>query len=258
MTEALQRLRASLGAYPRLVVAVSGGVDSLTLATVATQVVPDFSVAHAVSPAVPKPATDRVRQFAHQQGWKLHVIDAGEFKNPDYLKNPINRCYFCKSNLYKRIAETCAGPIAAGTNTDDLGEYRPGLIAASENQVLHPYLDAQISKMELRIIASELGLSDIAALPAQPCLASRIETGIAVTEEDLVFAFQMEELARSHGLRGNVRCRITRKGVKLETSEIAGTSLMDAVKLNCTESGRKFAGHAPYQRGSAFVGPASL
>ena len=124
--------------------------------------------------------------------------------------------------------------------------------------MLHPYLDAQISKMELRIIASELGLSDIADLPAQPCLASRIETGIAVTEEDLVFAFQMEELARSHGLRGNVRCRITRKGVKLETSEIVGTSLMDAVKLNCTESGRKFAGHAPYQRGQCLCGTCKL
>ena len=81
---------------------------------------------HAVSPAVPPEATERVRRTADAEGWRLTILDAGEFADRDYIANPINRCYFCKSNLYARIRRETEGPIAAGTNTDDLNDFRRG------------------------------------------------------------------------------------------------------------------------------------
>ena len=88
---------------------------------------------HAASPAVPAEATARVRAHADRYGWALTLIDAGEFADSRYRTNPIDRCYFCKSNLYARIAGIFAGVILSGTNTDDLGDYRPGLKAAGEH-----------------------------------------------------------------------------------------------------------------------------
>jgi uncharacterized protein len=119
-----------------LAVAVSGGVDSLTLAAIAHQIIGGHcQLYHAVSPAVPPEATQRTRGLAGQRGWSLHVVDAGEFENNDYLRNPVNRCFFCKTSLYGAIRRYTAAQIVAGTNLDDLGEYRPGLLAAKDYDV---------------------------------------------------------------------------------------------------------------------------
>ena len=86
---------------------------------------------HAVSPAVPATSTELVRAYAPREGWRLTVLDAGEFDDPDYRANPVNRCYFCKTNLYARIRKATADTIASGTNRDDLSDFRPGLKAAA-------------------------------------------------------------------------------------------------------------------------------
>ena len=107
-------------------------------------------------------------------------IDAGEFADPRYRANPVNRCYFCKHNLYGTIATRFEGTILSGTNTDDLGDFRPGLKAADEHRVRHPFVEAGLAKSDVRALARELRLDDLAELPAAPCLSSRVETGIAV------------------------------------------------------------------------------
>ena len=247
------RLDRALAGYDALVVAVSGGVDSLTLATFAGRR-RDIEVAHAVSPAVPPEATARVEAFAKREGWRLRVLNAREFDDPAYLRNPLNRCYFCKANLYARIREASDATIASGANTDDLGDYRPGLTAAAERDVVHPYLDAGISKADLRALAADLGLGDVAALRAQPCLASRVETGIAIDARDLAFVHEIETLAAAGG---DVRCRITASGVRLETSAPLAAPVAAEVEARCGAAGRTFLGVSPYRRGSAFLRAAS-
>ena len=125
----MTELETILADLPGLAIAVSGGVDSMTLAHAAHRAgPPGLLVVHALSPAVPAEATARVRDHATRFGWRLTEVDAGEFADPEYRANPVNRCYFCKTNLYDRIAHVTEGPIASGANLDDLGDYRPGLI----------------------------------------------------------------------------------------------------------------------------------
>lgn len=127
MTELLSRIEAVLRAIDQPVVACSGGIDSLLLAYVAHRVgLDDLVVAHAVSPAVPPEATARVSDFANAEGWALSMVTSGEFADENYLLNPVNRCYFCKSNLYdslKKIGEAHASErtVLSGANLDDLG-----------------------------------------------------------------------------------------------------------------------------------------
>jgi uncharacterized protein len=254
MTDPTARLEHVLGRFPRLAVAVSGGVDSLTLATIAARTVPDFIAVHAVSPAVPARASERVRELARQRNWRLIEIRAGEFADADYLSNPVNRCYFCKSNLYTRIREVTDFPIAAGTNLDDLSDFRPGLAAASENHVVHPFVEAQIDKKSLREIAARAGLGDVASLPAQPCLSSRVETGIRISERDLDFIDRVERLAEKALGPVTLRCRITNVGVRIETGVEIPPSLVDHIRELCAAESRAFLGIAAYRQGSAFVG----
>src|SRR5882757_3769226 len=162
-------------------VAVSGGVDSMTLAVVAHRTRhAATTMFHAVSPAVPPEATDRVRRYARREGWDLQVFDAGEFGDANYLSNPVNRCFHCKTHLYGAIADRTSATLLSGTNIDDLGDFRPGLAAARTFDVRHPLVEVGIDKAAIRAISSDLGLRDLAELPAAPCLASRVETGIAI------------------------------------------------------------------------------
>ena len=254
-------LRKQLSQYETLAVAISGGVDSMTLAAVAHGAIGNRVVmVHAVSPAVPPEATARVQHQADDSGWTLKLVDAGEFSDQDYRKNPVNRCYFCKSNLYGRIRDVWSGQVASGANLDDLGDYRPGLLAAKELQVVHPLIEAGINKQAVRDIANLLGLTAVAELPAQPCLSSRIETGIAIDADDLMFVNQVEMLLQQRLGNGDIRCRITASGVRIEVSEILRTtndsqwaSVCNEVSSLITNSNRTLSGFADYKRGSAFL-----
>lgn len=253
------RLVAALDRHAALAIAVSGGVDSMILAYVAHLYARTAVTAvHAVSPAVPAAATARVEAHAHRHGWVLRLIDAGELADPSYRDNPVNRCYYCKTNLYGRIRATTGLTIASGTNLDDLGDYRPGLDAAQRHDVVHPFVEAGLGKADIYALAQAYGLDDLAALPAQPCLASRIETGIAVDAASLRFIEAAEAgLAEALPGVGALRCRITASGVWVECERLPeGPERARAeawIAALCEAGGRGFAGLRAYRRGSAFL-----
>lgn len=256
----LAALEKVLDAIGPAAVAVSGGVDSMTLATLAHRRKPGaVAMFHAVSPAVPPDATRRVREAAEREEWLLNVVDAGEFAREDYRANPANRCYFCKTSLYAAIRRATRTQILSGTNTDDLDEYRPGLTAAREHGVRHPYVEAGIAKSELRIIARDLGLAEIAELPAAPCLSSRIETGIRIEADMLALVNAAERFAARLLKPRTVRCRVRAGGVVVEL-DAASLDALDPARRDTliAQLKRMFprapnVGLAPYRAGSAFL-----
>lgn len=246
-----------------LAVAVSGGVDSMTLATFAHRTcAARVEMFHAVSPAVPGEATERVQAFATAQGWRLRIVDAGEFADQNYVANPVDRCFFCKTNLYGCIARLSDARILSGANLDDLRDYRPGLEAARRHSVRHPYIEAGIDKKAVRALARDLGLGALSELPASPCLSSRVETGLAIRAEVLKAIHAVERGIARDFPAATVRCRVRAKRVVIELDPetlalIAGKREDEAR----AEAARIFAGIAdaadlkfePYRVGSAFL-----
>ena len=217
----LQRLNEVLeGTSPRLV-ACSGGVDSMLLATLAHRQKPQVTiVVHAVGPAVPAAASTRVKRWAHQEKWQLQLVNAGEFDDPEYLANPVNRCFHCKKNLYRTLRGIrgqldSSSVLLSGTNLDDLDDFRPGLEAAKLAAVRHPYGEAFITKTQLREIARQSALP-FADLPAAPCLASRLYTGTTVQADLLQLIDQTEEWIREQTGLAVVRCRVHQQKMRVE------------------------------------------
>ena len=267
MSGAMAELHRVLDGIGRVAIAVSGGVDSMTLAVAAhRRLGPRASMLHAVSPAVPPEATARVRAYAGRDGWDLAVLDAGEFADSDYLRNPANRCYFCKTHLYGAMAARTAATLASGTNLDDLGDYRPGLQAASEHGVRHPYVEAGMDKAAVRALAQAMGLDDLAALPAAPCLSSRLETGIDVTPERLRLVHAVERLISARMQPATVRCRLFHDGIAVQLDPASldeiegptGMALKSAIRELLGERGQHAAlRFEPYRMGSAFRHPSA-
>jgi len=173
-----------------VVIAFSGGVDSATLAAITHQVLGDKAVAViAQSPTYTAEELREAKAQAKDIGIQLYVVLTGELQNEDFVKNPENRCYFCKKELLQKLksfgSEHQLAVVFEGTNFSDLGGHRPGFRAVQETEgVYSPWVEYKFSKEEIRQIAKNLGLS-VYDKPSLACLASRIPFGEQITAERL-------------------------------------------------------------------------
>jgi len=254
--DAFARLAAVLRGIGPADIAVSGGVDSLSLAAAAHAVLGDRArMHHAVSAAVPPEATARTEAIAAARGWNLSLFDAGEFADERYRANPSDRCFFCKTNLYGALAARVTGTILSGTNLDDLSDCRPGLRAAEQHRVRHPFVEAAIDKATVRRLAADLGLGDVADLPASPCLSSRIETGIRVEPALLALVHRAERLVTETLAPRTVRCRVRAAGVVVELDAESLARVDAALTADLAAVAGRPVSFAPYRSGSAFLRP---
>jgi pyridinium-3,5-biscarboxylic acid mononucleotide sulfurtransferase len=186
--EALQRLRDRLAQESRVLVAFSGGADSALLAVVASHVLGSAAVAvTAVSASLPARERAAAREFCRRNNVAHVVVASDEMDREDYVANGSDRCYHCKSALFDALAplQVVSGAVVAlGTNLDDLGDHRPGQLAAAERGALAPLVDARFTKRDVREVSGLLGLST-ADKPAAACLSSRIAYGEPVSEDVL-------------------------------------------------------------------------
>ena len=177
------------------IVAYSGGVDSGLLAYAAYAALGHKMVAViAESPSLARREYRSAKKFAADHGIPLRVVRTAEMENPRYRANQGDRCYYCKNALFVKLKELreqinkslqdSAWPIVYGVNKDDLGDYRPGMLAAKEASIGAPYVDLGIDKRTIREICTYYNL-EIAEKPAMPCLASRLQYGQTVTTEKL-------------------------------------------------------------------------
>jgi len=206
----LDSLRSVVRGYGSCLVAYSGGVDSALLTVVTHEQLGDRMLAViADSPSLPRRELSEAKLLAEEHGIPLHVLHTSEFQNPDYQSNPVNRCFYCKHELFTHLkllaSDRSINVIVYGENTSDLGDWRPGAEAAAKFEVRSPLKEAGLSKENIREISTYLGLST-ADKPQMPCLSSRIPYGQEVTPEKVGMIEKAEFFLRDMGFN-EVRVR---------------------------------------------------
>jgi uncharacterized protein len=198
-------LREILHGLGSVLIAYSGGVDSAYLAWVAHQV-PGLKMLAVIadSPSLARNHFADAVAFARQHDIPLEIIKTVEMENPDYVRNDLQRCFHCKSELFVKMEEAQARlgfrHLAYGMNLDDRGDFRPGQKAAAQHSVLAPLVDAGLTKADIRALARQANLQ-VWDKPASACLSSRIAYGNPVTEPVLLRIEQGEDYLRELGFR---------------------------------------------------------
>ncbi|MGM3307035.1 ATP-dependent sacrificial sulfur transferase LarE [Anabaena sp. WFMT] len=221
MTEKLAQLKALFAEMEQALIAYSGGVDSTLVAKIAYDVLGDRALAvTAVSPSLlPEELADAEAQAA-TIGIAHKIVQTHEMENPNYTSNPVNRCYFCKSELHdtlKPLALELGYPyVVDGVNADDLHDYRPGIQAAKERGARSPLAEIGITKAQVRQLSQQLGLPWWDK-PAQPCLSSRFPYGEEITIAKLQRVGRAEIYLRNLGW-DNLRVRSQEDTARIELS----------------------------------------
>jgi len=222
----LEHLREIFRPMRAVMVAFSGGVDSTFVLKVAQDTIGDRVLAlTTTSPTMPDDDRLSALEMAALIGARHLVIHSNELEIPGYARNPIDRCYLCKHNLFTvceaKARELQIDEIVDGLNLDDLHDYRPGIKAASEKRVRHPLVEAAMSKADIRELSRAMGLPTWDR-PASPCLSSRFPYGTQITLEGLRRVEQGERLLHAMGFRvARVRYHGEIARLEVEADEIA-------------------------------------
>ncbi len=227
----LTHLKALLEEMGEVTVAYSGGVDSTFLLKVATDVLKDKALGVlAVSPTFPSREYERAIEVAESFGASIRIIDTNELEDDNFVNNPVNRCYFCKSELFDSIAKMSEDQrfrnFVDGSNQDDLGDHRPGMKALKERDVRSPLQEAGLTKKEIRDLSKVFGLPtwDKDALA---CLSSRFPYGESISREKLRMVDEAENFLSDLGFR-NIRARHQGKTVNIEVDPEQTPQLLES------------------------------
>lgn len=237
--EKLEILKSNIKNMNKLIIAFSGGVDSTFLLNVASDVLKDNVIAvTARSSTYPEREYKAAADFIKTLGTKHIVIISEELDIEGFSKNPVNRCYYCKRELFSKIRKLAEqhsiNYIADGSNIDDLGDYRPGLKALNELGIISPLKDAGMTKEDIRILSKEMSLPTWDK-PAFACLSSRFPYGHEITKEKLETVDKAEQYLLDLGFK-QVRVRYHDKIARIEISanerkKFFDETLMDKVYL---------------------------